>query len=59
MPSSRPRIRRASERLDLPDVEPMIPEERPTPFSDPAWLFEPKHDGLRGLVYLTPDGCSV
>jgi hypothetical protein len=23
------------------------------PFDDPAWLFEPKYDGVRGLLYLS------
>jgi bifunctional non-homologous end joining protein LigD len=29
------------------------------PFNSPAWLFEPKYDGFRGLVYLTRDSCSI
>jgi bifunctional non-homologous end joining protein LigD len=43
----------------LPQIEPIIPVERPTAFDDPAWLFEPKYDGLRGLLYLAPDGCEI
>ena len=23
----------------------------------PAWLFEPKYDGYRGLLYVTRQGC--
>ncbi|MGH2374244.1 MAG: hypothetical protein ACRDIC_12370 [bacterium] len=53
-----PSQRAANRQLQLPTVEPIIPIERPTPFNDPAWLFEPKHDGFRGLVYLPPDGCT-
>jgi ATP-dependent DNA ligase len=37
----------------LPTVEPIVPMLRPTPFNNPAWLFEPKYDGFRGIVYLT------
>jgi bifunctional non-homologous end joining protein LigD len=60
MPSPRGlRARRAAEPLALPDVDPIIPVERPTAFNDAAWLFEPKHDGFRGLVYLTPNGCVI
>ena len=40
--------RRAAESLSLPEVEPIVPVERPTAFNDPAWLFEPKYDGFRG-----------
>jgi ATP-dependent DNA ligase len=32
---------------------------RPTPFNDPAWLFEPKYDGFRSLVYLTGGQCMI
>jgi bifunctional non-homologous end joining protein LigD len=59
MPSPRPRTRRTAGRVALPDVEPIVPVERPTPFNDPAWVFEPKHDGFRSLVYITPDGCTI
>jgi bifunctional non-homologous end joining protein LigD len=43
----------------LPRVEPIVPTLRPHPFNDPAWLFEPKYDGLRGIVYLTRQSCSI
>jgi bifunctional non-homologous end joining protein LigD len=29
------------------------------PFSDPAWLFEPKYDGFRGVLYLTRKSCTM
>lgn len=28
------------------------------PFNDRAWLFEPKSDGFRGMLYLTRQSCS-
>ena len=31
--------------------------QRWDPFDDPAWLFEPKYDGYRGLLYVTRKGC--
>ncbi len=33
-------------------VEPMLPTPVKLPFSDPAWLFEPKWDGFRALCFL-------
>jgi bifunctional non-homologous end joining protein LigD len=36
----------------LPDVTPVDPVLRPDPFDDPAYQFEPKFDGFRGLLYL-------
>jgi len=33
-------------------VEPMLPTPIKLPFSDPAWVFEPKWDGFRALCFL-------
>ena len=41
----------------LPLVEPILLTPRADPFDDPAWLFEPKFDGYRGLLYVTKQGC--
>jgi bifunctional non-homologous end joining protein LigD len=41
----------------LPTVEPILLTPRADPFDDPAWLFEPKYDGYRGLLYVTRKGC--
>ena len=41
----------------LPLIEPIIPERLDRPFDDPAWLFEPKYDGFRGLLYVTRRDC--
>lgn len=43
----------------LPRIEPIVPMTRPQPFSDPAWLFEPKYDGFRGLLYLSRKSCTL
>lgn len=29
------------------------------PFNHPAWLFEPKYDGFRGMLHLTRSGCNL
>jgi bifunctional non-homologous end joining protein LigD len=41
----------------LPQVEPILLTRGGDPFDDPAWLFEPKYDGYRGLLYVTRNGC--
>lgn len=51
-----PRIRVAS---GLPLIEPIDPTPRPDPFDDPAWIFEPKYDGFRGVVYAARAGCEI
>jgi bifunctional non-homologous end joining protein LigD len=51
LPRPRPRT--------LPLVEPIVPVLRAEPFDDPAYLFEPKYDGFRGLVHLTRDSCLI
>ena len=41
----------------LPVVQPILLTPRPDPFDDPAWRFEPRYDGYRGLLYVTRKGC--
>ena len=41
----------------LPLVEPIVPVLYLQPFDGPEWLFEPKYDGLRGLLYLSGRAC--
>lgn len=43
----------------LPQIEPIFLTARAEAFDDPAWLFEPKYDGLRGLVYNGAAGCEI
>jgi bifunctional non-homologous end joining protein LigD len=43
----------------LPSVDPIAPVSRGDPFDDPNWLFEPKYDGFRGLVYASQLGCEI
>lgn len=49
-------LRRAS---GFPQVEPIILSIRPEPFDDPEYLFEPKYDGFRGIVYASKLGCEI
>lgn len=46
-------------RSAVPSIPPIVPMLKQDPFNDPAWLFEPKYDGFRGLFYLTRSGCSL
>jgi ATP-dependent DNA ligase len=41
----------------LPLIEPIVPLLYPQPFDGPEWLFEPKYDGFRGLLYLSGRAC--
>ena len=36
---------------------PYVP--RALPFDDPAWLFQPKYEGLRGFAIRTQTGCVI
>lgn len=40
-------------------MAPIIPTTRPQAFNDPRWLFEPKYDGFRGMLYLTRQNCGM
>jgi bifunctional non-homologous end joining protein LigD len=43
----------------LPRIEPVILTPRADAFDDPAWMFEPKYDGFRGLAYNSEAGCEI
>jgi bifunctional non-homologous end joining protein LigD len=43
----------------LPEIEPIALATRADAFDDPEWLFEPKYDGFRGLVYASELGCEI
>lgn len=43
----------------LPPIVPLILSSRAEPFDDPDWLFEPKYDGFRGIVYASKLGCQI
>jgi bifunctional non-homologous end joining protein LigD len=41
----------------LPTVQPIVPIIGSPPLQDPAWIYEPKFDGFRGLLYLSHGKC--
>ena len=43
----------------LPHIDPIILASRDQPFDDPDYLFEPKYDGFRGIVYASKLGCEI
>lgn len=43
----------------LPQIEPVVPGNRTDAFDDPEWLFEPKYDGFRGLLYASDGICEI
>jgi bifunctional non-homologous end joining protein LigD len=43
----------------LPQIEPIVLSARPHPFDDPDWLFEPKYDGFRGILYSSAGDCQL
>jgi bifunctional non-homologous end joining protein LigD len=46
-------------RTGLPHIVPLVLTERADAFDDSEWLFEPKYDGFRGLVYATRSGIEI
>jgi bifunctional non-homologous end joining protein LigD len=42
-----------------PAMLPMLATAGEKPFDDPAWVFEPKLDGIRALVYTTMDSTKL
>jgi bifunctional non-homologous end joining protein LigD len=38
------------QRVRAAEMQPMLAEVQPKPFTDPAWLFELKYDGFRALA---------
>ena len=43
----------------LPQIDPIALATRADAFDHPEWLFEPKYDGFRGLVYASELGCEI
>jgi bifunctional non-homologous end joining protein LigD len=43
----------------LPQVDPIQLSTRSDAFDDPDWLFEPKYDGFRGMVYASDSGFEI
>jgi bifunctional non-homologous end joining protein LigD len=43
----------------LPQLTPLALTARADAFDDADWLFEPKYDGFRGLIYASTSGCEI
>ena len=43
----------------LPEVEPILLTPRRDPFDHPDWIFEPKYDGFRALLYVSRRACYM
>jgi bifunctional non-homologous end joining protein LigD len=46
-------------RSALPSIPAIVPRLKQDAFNHRAWLFEPKYDGFRGMLYLTPSGSNL
>jgi len=46
-------------KVVLPTIDPILVVTGSPPFHDPAWIYEPKFDGFRGLLYLSRGGCHI
>jgi bifunctional non-homologous end joining protein LigD len=54
---SRPKdLRHAS---GLPPMDAIVLTPRAEAFDDPEWVFEPKYDGFRGMLYGSSLGCEI
>lgn len=53
-----PRSVRRSQTI-LPRIEPVIPVLHPAAFDHPDWMFEPKYDGFRGILSITPTTATL
>jgi len=58
---ARSRPTRSDLRLSsgLPQIEPIVLSSRADAFDHPDWLFEPKYDGFRGILYASDVGCQI
>jgi bifunctional non-homologous end joining protein LigD len=43
----------------LPSIDPVRLTVLAEPFDSPEWLFEPKYDGFRGVIYASHLGCEI
>jgi ATP-dependent DNA ligase len=43
----------------LPHIAPLTLTRQREPFDDADWLFELKHDGFRGVAYVSAGDCKL
>jgi hypothetical protein len=46
-------------RVVLPTIKPIIVVAGSPPLHDPRWIYEPKFDGFRGVLYLCRGECYI
>jgi len=46
-------------RLNEPRIAPLILTRLREPFDHPDWIFELKHDGFRGVAYVSDGRCQL
>ncbi len=44
---------------NLPKIPPLTLTRLRQPFDDPDWIFELKHDGFRGVAYISVGKCKL
>jgi bifunctional non-homologous end joining protein LigD len=59
MPTDSPSRPQLDPFRSLPYVDPVPLVPRAEPFDDPAWVFEPKYEGYRGLIYSSGTSCEI
>jgi bifunctional non-homologous end joining protein LigD len=46
-------------RIALPNIDPIVPVAGSPPLHDPRWIYEPKFDGFRGVLYVSGRECYI
>jgi ATP-dependent DNA ligase len=46
-------------RKVLPTIEPIVPVAGTPLLNDPRWIYEPKFDGFRGILYISGRECYI
>jgi bifunctional non-homologous end joining protein LigD len=46
-------------RVALPTIDPIVPVAGSPPLHDPRWIYEPKFDGFRGVLYVSGRECYL
>jgi bifunctional non-homologous end joining protein LigD len=46
-------------RTVLPTIEPIVPAAGSPPLHDPQWIYEPKFDGFRRVLYVSGRECYI
>jgi ATP-dependent DNA ligase len=46
-------------RKILPIVDPIVAVARSPPLQDPRWIYEPKFDGFRRMLYVCAGECYI